>query len=173
MRLIFRRLRGAVGTALAWAAAWFGAGFLFITAINVFQLGIFRHYTTFSLWNALEYATTMATVGFVTGGAFSLYVIATFRDKRLEDINPARFALGGGLVAVLLSLGLLGVVSGFEVFLLQDLFWPIALPAFLGSVTGYSSIRMARKALPPAKATAGQLDSGSDGLLPEREEEAV
>ena len=166
MRLIFRRLRGAVGTALAWAAAWFGAGFLFITAINVFQLGAFRRYTTFSLWDALEYGMTMATVGFVTGGAFSLYVIAAFRDKRLEDISPTRFALGGGLVAVLLSLGVIGVVSGFEVFLLQDLFWPIVLPAFLGSLTGYSSISIARKALPAARATTGELGSAADGLTP-------
>ena len=63
----------------------------------------------------------MAVVGFVTGGAFSLYVATAFRDERVQDLRPARFALGGGLVAVLLSLGVLGMVPGFDVLLLKDL----------------------------------------------------
>ncbi len=165
MRLILRRLRGALGNAVTWAVAWFGTGFLFITAVNVLKLGFFRQYVGFSLSSALEYAATMAVVGFVTGGAFSLYVATAFRDKRLQDLSPARFALGGGLVAVLLSLGVLGVVTGFDVFLLKDLIWPILLPAVLGSVTGYGSIKLAQKALPGAE-RAPELESGSEAPIP-------
>lgn len=158
MKRFVRRLRGALGNALVWAVGWFGAGFLLITAINIFGIGTFRRYTTFALLDALRYATSMAVVGFVTGGAFSMYVAAAFRNQQLQDVSPGRFALGGALVAVLLSLGLIGIITGFEVFLLEDLVIPIVMPAILGGATGYASIKLAKRALPSAEDSAGLLE---------------
>lgn len=166
MKLILRRLRGALGTALTWAAAWFGAGFLFITLNHVLGLIPFRVYTELFLSNALRYATQMAFVGFITGGTFSLYVASTFREKRLEDLSPGRFALGGGLVAVLLTLALLGVAPGYGVLLLSDIVVPLGMSLLLGGGTGYASIKLAQRALPGSRTSERQLDSGAESLLP-------
>jgi hypothetical protein len=166
MKLSLRRLRGALGTALTWAAAWFGAGFLFITLNHVLGLIPFRVYTELFLSNALRYATQMALVGFVTGGTFSLYVASTFRRERLEDLSPGRFALGGALVAVLLSLGLLGVSPGYGVLLLRDLGVPLGMAAVLGGGTSYASIKLAQRELPGPRRGEAELTSGTDNLLP-------
>ncbi len=168
MRLILRRLRGALGTALVWATAWFGAGVLFITINQVLQLLPFRLYAQFFWSNALTYGAQMAAVGFLTGGAFSMYVTATFRDKGVQELSPGRFALGGGLIAVLLSLVSLAVAPGLDVLLLGDLVVPLVMAGFLGGGTGYASIKLARRALPASEAEVDELSSGSDSLLPDR-----
>ena len=165
MKRTLRRLRGALGNALVWAAAWFGAGLVLITGIYLFRLGPSGTFWELFLSNALSYATTMAVVGFVTGGAFSMYVAAVYRDKRLQDLSPCRFALGGGLVAVLLTLAAIGVMTGFDVLLLGDLTAPILISATLGSITGFGSIKMAPRALPTAGVPAAELESGSEHLL--------
>jgi hypothetical protein len=158
-----RRLRGALGTALTWAAAWFGVGFLFITTINVFHLGIFRQYGRYSLSVGLGWAAQMAAVGFVTGGAFSLYVATALRGRRLEDLRPVRFAFAGSLVAVLVSLGWYGVMAGLY-GVMPNLFWPILLPAALGGAASYGSIALAQRALP--KGRTGRLPSDTTEFLP-------
>lgn len=164
MKLIFRRLRGALGTALTWAVVWFGAGFLFVTLNRVLGLIPFRIYTEFFLSIALRYATQMAFVGFITGGTFSLYVASTFRKARLEDLSPGRFALGGGLVAVLLTLALLGVSPGYSMLLLSDLVVPLGMSAVLGGGTGYASIKLAQRELPGSRTTERELGSGAESL---------
>jgi hypothetical protein len=148
MRIALRRLRGALGTALAWAVAWFGAGFIFITTVNVFHLGIFRQYARFSLPIALQWSAAIAAAGFVTGGVFSLYVATVLGGRRVEDLKPARFALAGALIAVLVQLGWYAVMAGADSVTLTSLFWPVLLSASFGSVASYGSIALAQRALP-------------------------
>jgi hypothetical protein len=166
MKLIIRRLRGALGTAITWAAAWFGAGFLFITLNHMLGLIPFRAYTELPLFSALRYATQMAVVGFATGGTFSLYVASTYRKARLEDLSPGRFALGGGLVAVLLALALLGMSPGYGVLLLSDLAVPLGMSAVLGAGTSYASIKMAQRALPDSRRGDAEIGRGAESLPP-------
>jgi hypothetical protein len=162
---ILRRVRGALGTALTWAAAWFSLAFLFITAINVFRLGIFRQYVWYSLSIGLAWAAQMAAVGFVTGGAFSLYVATVLRGRQLEDLRPVRFAFAGSLVAVLVSLGWYGLLAGIY-GVLPNLLWPVLLPAAMGGVASYGSIALAQRALPKARAAPGRLLSDTTEYLP-------
>jgi hypothetical protein len=157
MRTILRRLRGALGTALVWALTWFGAGFVFITTVNVFHLGIFRQYANFSLSVALGWSASIAAVGFITGGIFSLYVATALSGKRLEELRPARFALAGTVVAGLASLAWYGGMSLFYPLHLENLVWPVVLPAALGCITSSASIALAQRALPSSPASRGQL----------------
>lgn len=165
MSVILRRLRGALGTALAWATAWFGFGFLFITVTNVFHLPVFRQYLNFTLWTALRYALSTAAVGFVTGGLFSLYVATGFGGREVRDLRPVRMAIGGAVVAVAVSLGMLAIglvqaYQGLQLFQLIDLFWPTLLPAALGGATSYASVKLAQRALPASTAPAARISSG-------------
>ena len=157
MRIMLRRLRGALGTALAWAAAWFGVGFIFITTVNVLHLDIFRQYARFSLSIALRWSAQAAAVGFITGGVFSVYVATALRGRRVEDLKPARFALAGALIAGLAQVGWIAVMSGLYSVSLQSLFWPALLSASFGGVASYGSIALARRALPDPKRGIGEL----------------
>jgi hypothetical protein len=164
MEITLRRLRGAAGTALAWAVTWFGAGLLFITTVNVFRLGVFRQYADFSLAIALGWSARVAAVGFITGGIFSLYVATALGGRRLEELKPARFALAGTLVAVLVSFAWYAGWSVFYSLPLKNLLWPVLVPAVFGGVASYGSIALAQRALPKGMALPGR--DGSHRLPP-------
>jgi hypothetical protein len=163
VKRVLRRLRGALGNALVWGVGWFAAGFVLIAGLYLVDGG----YWSIFLRDAIGFSSTLAGIGFVTGGAFSAYIAASFRDRRLEDLSPARFALGGGLVALLLTL-LIG--TGFAVLgavglpLLEALIFPLLTSTTLGAITGYSSLKLAQRALLEPGADRGALGSGVDRL---------
>lgn len=91
----FRRLRGALGNAVAWGAVWFGAAL---------ALGALRKFTgaasdSFSWLEALKGAMRASLVGGISGGVFSSVIALLYRGRRLADISWLRFGLGGGAVA--------------------------------------------------------------------------
>ena len=165
MKLIFRRLRGALGNALVWGTVWFAAGFVLITGYSL--LG--PRSTTLS-WELLSYALRgaawIAMYGAVVGGAFSAYIAANFRNSRLQDLSPGRFALGGGLVTLVfvLAISLWSSLSSDWPFFLKDLIEPVLTFGSIGVVTGYSSIKLAQRALPDAPAAA-ELEASSQALV--------
>jgi len=113
-------------------------------------------------------ATGIAIAGAITGGVFSAYIAANFRRKKLADISPLRFALGGNLVTVALALVVIYVGSFFSDWplFLGDLLQPVLMYGSIGAVTGYGTIKLAQSALPPGAATR-ELESGSQDLLPQ------
>lgn len=93
MRLL-RRIRGIVGTALTWATGWglLGAvGYPIAVLAGVLPPGEIASGILF-----------MATSGLLTGGAFSLLVLAAERKRTLDQLNLGRVAAWGGLGTVLL-----------------------------------------------------------------------
>ena len=150
MKTLLRRIRGALGTSLTWGATWFGATFALLAVVSFFADGrvmplgdLFPSMVQISGLNAL--------VGCITGGTFSAYNAGNFRARRLEDLRPGRFAIGGILIAVTLTLVVviwLKVSAIGELPLLHDLSMPMLLSAALGGFTGFGSLRMAQSALP-------------------------
>jgi LytS/YehU family sensor histidine kinase len=147
MKLLLRRLRGALGNALVWGVGWFAAGLALILGLALIppvtplEWGFWRY--------ALGGAASIATVGAITGGAFSAYVAATYRDKRLGDLNPARFAVWGGVVSIMMALvivSLLNADSGWPLRL-AEVIPTILISGTLGGLTGFGSIRMAQRGL--------------------------
>ena len=172
MMKVFRRLRGALGNALVWAAGWFIAAFP-LTALAPF---IFRTTATFTyVGAALFLAPTLAVIGFVSGGAFSLYLGIAGRDRGLNELKPGWIALGTGItVGLLMAVFLLLFVSlrGFPVS-----FGPTIMGASifggLAGVTALGQVRIAQKALPVGEEGPDELGSGQERLLPDPEEESV
>ena len=143
MKLIFRRLRGALGNALVWGTVWFGAGVALVLGYSLF--GPRPSALSWELWRyTLLGATSVAVAGAVAGGAFSAYIAANFRNKRIQDLSPGRFALGGGLVSVLLVLAVSFVGSLFSDWplFLRDIVEPVLIYGSIGVVTGYGSIKL-------------------------------
>jgi len=159
VRTILRRIKGALGNALTWGAMWFGATFALLAVVNFLADGrvvpfweLLPSMVLLSGWNAL--------VGFITGGAFATYIAGNFRGRRIEDLSPGRFAVGGSLIAVPLTLVVViwarvGAIS--ELPLLQDLYMPMLLSAALGGFTGFGSLKLAQSALPGPSSTPDEL----------------
>ncbi len=162
MLTILQRLRGALGNALVWGGAWFGAGFVLSTGFYLFRRGLGAMPLQLFLEGALRDASALGLIGFLTGGAFSVYVAAVFRNRRIEEVSTARFALGGGLVAVLLSLIGFGLFTGYDAVLVQDVVIPLSVAAAFGGLTGFNSLKLAQRQLLAPSGNAPNLEAGPD-----------
>lgn len=150
----FRRLRGVIGNAVLWGAAWTVLGFGAVTAL------------TGSLLSGVAFAPRFGIIGVITGAAFSSLVPLVYRGRRLSEISPVRFGIAGGIVAgvfVPLFLQAMNVVSGGAIpwaLVLDDA--PIA--AVLGGLAAGGSLALAQRVRTLAAAgTPHQLGHG-EGL---------
>jgi len=95
MRNWTRRIRGAVGIGLTWAAAWFAAGMMLLLVVGVDAADV-----PFPLFFGL--------LGFLAGASFSGVLGILGGRRRFDQMSLSRFAgwgaLGGVLVAGILTL---------------------------------------------------------------------
>jgi hypothetical protein len=89
-----RRIRGAIGMGLAWAAAWFGAGM-------VMMLGFLL--ITGSTGADVPYPLGFGLFGFLGGVLFSGFLGVAEGRRRFEEMSLPRFALWGGAGGLLLA----------------------------------------------------------------------
>jgi len=91
-----RRIRGAIGIGLTWAAAWFAAG------LSLLVVGV-RADVPFPVFFGL--------LGFLAGVSFSGILGLIEGRRRLDQMSVLRFAAWGGVGAFLLS-GILVMAGG-------------------------------------------------------------
>ena len=132
-----RRIRGAIGMGLTWAAAWFGAGMIMLLAL---LLG------TGSTGADVPYPLGFGAFGFVAGVAFSGILGIAEGRRRFDEMSLPRFAVWGAVGGVVLSTVFVVVaLSGDPAFL-----WNLVVLAPLFAVAGASSaagaLAVARKA---------------------------
>jgi hypothetical protein len=94
-----RRIRGAIGMGLAWAAAGFVAGIL-LARVS-------------SDKSDLPFALVFAPLGFLAGIVFSVILVAIVGRGGFERISIPRFA-GWGAVSGLLLSGIFAVAAGLR-----------------------------------------------------------
>ena len=116
MKRWLKRIRGAAGMGLAWAAAWFGFGAI--------------------LWpffgpNLVEVAVAFAWLGLVGGTIFSMTLGIAEGRRTFDEMSLPSFAVLGGVVGLFVS-GLLA--GGYFVFPL------------LGAGSAAGSLALARRA---------------------------
>ncbi len=91
---LLRRLRGALGNALVWAAGWFTAAFGLFTVLKL--VGVAPEGAT---WEGLVRMSAMVGVmGGLAGTAFATFIGLRYRGRRLSEISWVRFGLGGAVV---------------------------------------------------------------------------
>ena len=103
MRTFLRRLKGAAVNAAFWGIAWFGIGFVVDLAFRLSSGGLIYDgvpYLTPTFFQALS----TGLLGAVIGGGFSVFIATNFRRRRVENVGPVHFALGGALVTMLIVL---------------------------------------------------------------------
>ena len=92
MKKWLRRIRGAVGMGLTWAAAWFGVGAI----VGLVMLGDYG--PTGAAFSAAIYAV----LGFVGGAVFSVVLGITEGRRRFDQMSLWRFAAWGAVGGLLL-----------------------------------------------------------------------
>ena len=171
VKSILRRLRGALGNAVVWGSAWFLAAFPLTGVFWI--LGLM---SGVPLWPfALGTAQTLAGMGFLAGGAFSLFLGIAGRHKRLRDLGAIRIALGTGALAGILVPTLGVVVNAFGGFPVTV--EPAAVVGMisggLAGVSALGTIKAAQNALNPGEEGQGESESGSPPLLAEPQKDPV
>lgn len=138
MRRLLRRIRGAIGMGLTWAAAWFGAGMIMLMALLL---------ATGSTGADVPYPLGFGAFGFVAGVTFSGVLGLVEGRRRFDQMSLPRFAGWGGVGGFLLA-----AIFVFAVALTEDSSF-LANLAFLGPIFGVAgagsaagSLALARRA---------------------------
>jgi len=127
-----RRIRGAIGMGLTWAAAWFGAGILLarVSSSNP----------------DLPFALLFAPLGFVTGIIFSGILVGIEGRRGFDRTSLSRFAGWGAASGLLLS-GILVVAAALRGGAVWGEFLLFGPPLTIASaVCAAGSLAVARRA---------------------------
>jgi len=133
-----RRIRGAIGMGLAWAAAWFGGGMILLLGLVL---------VTGSTGADVPYPLGFGLFGFVAGVTFSGVLGLVERHRRFDQMSLRRFAGCGAVGGLLLSAIFVSTVALAEdsAFLWNlVVVGPIFAVAGAGSAAG--SLALARRA---------------------------
>lgn len=131
MKKWLRRIRGALGMGLTWAAAWFGAGMALLLVVGVDAADV-------------PFPLGFGAIGFLAGVTFSGVLGLVEGRRRLDQMSIPRFAAWGAVGGLLLSglfipvAALLGNVVQFMI--LGPVF------ALAGAVSAAGSLALARRA---------------------------
>ncbi len=90
-----KRIRGALGMGLAWAAAWFVVGAIFglVAGIASVVTGVGAGLI---LGSVLFFSVFFGMCGFVGGAAFAVVLGIAERRRRLDEMSLPRFSAWGG-----------------------------------------------------------------------------
>jgi hypothetical protein len=138
MKRWLRRIRGAIGTGLTWAAAWFGAGMIMLLGLLL---------VTGSTGADVPYPLGFGAFGFVAGVTFSGVLGLVDGRRRFDQMSLLRFAGWGAAGGFLLSaIFVLAVALAEDSAFLWNLvvLGPVFAVAGAGSAAG--SLALARRA---------------------------
>ena len=147
-----RRIRGAVGTGLTWAAGWAIAGVL-IGLASILLPGL-PWDSFFEIFDAPLPA--LAVPGFVGGALFSIVLGIAGRRRRFDELSLPRFAAWGAVGGLLLTLFPFALVavglastegSAHSAWQVIATIGPVFI--FLSAVSAAGSLMLARRAQDP------------------------
>lgn len=169
MRAVLRRIKAALINAGFWFVVWFALGLAIDFVIRLLA-GDLLSRGGLHLRPTMMLALSTATIGAVVGGVFSVYIALNFRRRRVEELSPWRFALGGALVTAAVLLGA-DLLTNTGVLIDRALAEPLALyrdlaigmlyAAVVGGGTALGTIRIAQRGAKP-------LEGGQEPLLLDR-----
>lgn len=162
---LLRRLRGAIGMGISWAAVGFMVGGVIELIHNIWPNPIG---SAVDIWPAM-----LAVPGFLGGLGFSVVLTIAARRRRFDELSMGRFALlgaAGGLIASLVPATLLAGPRAFPVTsLLAELAGPFVIG---GAVAAAGTLAVAR--LSEDQDLLDASDDVSDvGLTPEEARELL
>jgi hypothetical protein len=155
MKKWLRRIRGAIGMGLTWAAAWFGAGVVLLLIVGIGAADV-------------PFPLGFGLLGFLAGVTFSGVLGIVERRRRFDEMSLPRFALWGGVGGLLFSvIFVLAAALGANALLVLG---PVFALAGAGCATG--SLALARMAEDQELLDASA-DAGEAGLTKEEARELL
>lgn len=127
-----RRLRGAIGMGLTWAAAWFGVGMVLLLIVGPDAADV-------------PFPLGFGALGFLAGISFSVVLGVIEGRRSFDQMSLPRFAGWGAVGGVLLS-ALFVLAAGLGGNALLGLAFVFGLS---GAVCAGSSLALARRATDP------------------------
>jgi hypothetical protein len=144
MRKGLRRIRGAIGVGVTWAAAWFAVGF-----VPRWVLGIDGD---------LPFPLLFGALGFIAGVTFSGLLVLTEGHRRLDQMSLPRFAGWGATGGLLVSaLFVRGASLGWGEVLAISASFALAC-AVSASASLVVARRAARRELPDSRVDATEAE---------------
>jgi hypothetical protein len=128
MKKWLRRIRGAIGMGLTWAAAWFGAGLVLLLVVGVGAADV-------------PFPLLFGLLGFVAGATFSGVLGIVEGRRTFDQMSLPRF-VGWGALGGLLLAGILVLAAGLGAEFL--VLGPVFALAGAGSAAG--TLALARRA---------------------------
>ena len=144
MSNIRRRLRGIVGNAVVWGIGWGLLGF-----VTTFALGLTGVIERVWWLDAVGMGIRIGVVGGIAGAAFSAFIALAYRGRRIQDISPLRFGIGGALVSAVglpLFMQTMNVLSGDGPVPWQHIRGDVLMLAAFGGVAAAFSLKLAQVA---------------------------
>ena len=135
MKKWLKRIRGAVGMGLTWAAAWSPVG------VIVGLVGVFG--TLDRVLDYVAFAGLFAIMGFIGGAAFSVVLGIAEGRRRFDQMSLPRFSAWGALGGLPLSVFLLG---GDEPLTLGVVLGTGLVVALMTAGSAAGSLTLARRA---------------------------
>ena len=141
MKKWLKRIRGAVGVGVTWAAMW-GAVGAFLGLLD----GVVMRGGSIQVGVLVDAVQTLSVLGFIGGGTFAVILGLAGRRRTFDEMSLSRFAVWGGLAASIM-LGA-GAILGGSVEQLVDPAGLIvaSIVALLGAGSAAGSLALARGA---------------------------
>ena len=136
MKKWLKRIRGALGMGLTWAAGWSG---VFVI------LGLVGGSGTLGLLDYVGLTVLFGIVGFVGGAAFSVVLGITEGRRRFDELSLRRFAFWGAVGGLLVSMPL-SWVSWSSAFESAEALGVGVVLTLLGAGSAAGSLALARRA---------------------------
>ena len=147
MKSWLKRIRGALGMGVVWAAAWAVGGVL-MAASTLLVPGLAD--TSFARTFDAP-APAMAVPGFVAGVLFSIVLGIAARRRRFEELSLARFTALGAVGGLLLSaLPLMIVILGLGTLREGESIWRLTATlagpfAVMSALSAWGTLSLARR----------------------------
>ncbi len=133
MKKWLRRIRGALGMGLTWAAGWSGV-FVILMLVGVFG--------TLGLLDYVRFAVLFGMEGFVGGAVFSVVLGITEGRRRFDELSLRRFAFWGAVGGLLVSMATAWVIGSQ----LADAVIAGVVMTLTGAGSAAGSLALARRA---------------------------
>jgi hypothetical protein len=151
MQRLMRRIRGALGMAIAWGITWAvgAAGFLAVLALVLRPI---------AFWPGLRGITLLGGIsGMISGFVFALALGVFHRNRTLADLRVSRMALWGAAAGIVVPLVLLTMtLLGGPNMTATSLFTSLGVLGLTGAVTGAGMVRLAQAGDPELSAGRSQ-----------------
>jgi hypothetical protein len=140
----YRRIKGAIGNAFAFAVCWSIAAFILWFPLR--QLGILPK---ISILSGVGIAIRIGVMGFITGAAFPSIMRVAYRGKHLAEISWVRFGIVAGIITGLFVptfMETMSVLTGGGIVPFSLIRLDIIWCAVLGAIAAALSLKIAQYA---------------------------